>query len=286
MFSATLSRALASGLAAVFLFFAAPGASRAEVFQRTIGVPTDRPLTVILDIRVGRLEVLPGRVPDSVHIEVRHFDPERPPTVRYSRDASRLRVRYRPAIWSAKRSRGPTPEVTIELPTSVELVLRMKLGAGEVFVDLGGLAVQEAELSIWAGEVEIVFGEPNQTIMSYFGLNAFVGETTVRRLGNARFEEANINGGIGELDLDFRGALLDGAQAEIDLDIGETRIIIPQEVGVRLSAPKSLFFSKLDLPFDFRRDGPFYYSPNYEAAEKVLRLRVKAGIGEAGVVLR
>jgi predicted membrane protein len=106
----------------------------------------------------------------------------------------------------------------------------------------------------------------------------------VRRLGNARFEEASINGGIGELKVDFGGELLHEARAEIDLDIGETEIEVPGDVGVRLSTSRLWFLSQAELPHDYHRDGYFYYSANYDTAAKELLLRLKPGIGEARMV--
>ena len=146
---------LGGAVLAAFLV-AAPAFAHSDVYQRTIGVRTERPLTLTLDVRAGRLTVLPGRTPDSVRIDVRRFDDERPPSVRYSKESSRLRIRFRSGSWSRSGSSSNTPDVTIELPTGVEMVVRMKLGAGELFVELGGLAVREAELSIWAGEAEVV----------------------------------------------------------------------------------------------------------------------------------
>jgi predicted membrane protein len=147
-------------------------------------------------------------------------------------------------------------------------------------MQLGGLRVADFAMSVTAGEVNLDFDEPNRLEMETLELRTRIGESKFRHLGNARFRDADINGGIGEMIIDFSGAMLASAVARVDLDIGETVIILPQEAGAKLSVSKFLFLSQIDIPFDFRKDGRYYYTDNYGKAGQDFQLRINSGIGE------
>jgi len=120
--------------------------------------------------------------------------------------------------------------------------------------------------------------------MSVLKINTKVGETEIIRLGNARFKEAEINGGIGEMRVDFRGKILNEALADVDLDIGEATIYLPDDdVGVKLSVSKFLFLSDVEISRNFRKSGRHYYSRNYDDAKNALTLRVSPGLGELNI---
>ncbi len=85
----------------------------------------------------------------------------------------------------------------------VEIDLEARIKAGAIEIDLGGLSLVGLDLITWAGEVQVEFSEPNWTEMDFLKINTKVGETEIVRLGNARFKEAEINGGIGKMRVDF-----------------------------------------------------------------------------------
>jgi predicted membrane protein len=146
-------------------------------------------------------------------------------------------------------------------------------------MDFSGLSVQELDVTTWAGEVDIDFASPNKIEMSHLHINTKIGETNIHHLGNARFTEAEIDGGIGEMRLDFAGAMLDGARANIDLDIGETRLYLPDDLGVRLSLSKFAFLTDVRLPASYEKSGRYYYSRHYQRSARSLQLHVSQGIG-------
>ena len=150
-------------------------------------------------------------------------------------------------------------------------------------MDIGGLSLRDFRLKIFAGEVVVDFAEPNKIVMNSLDINIKVGETQLRNLGNARFRNADIDNGIGALDIDFTGDLPESANAMIDLDIGETDIFLPDNLGVKLSVRKFLFLSDVNVSGNFRKSGNHYYSDNYDSNRKGLDLEVKPGIGELKV---
>ncbi len=188
--------------------------------------------------------------------------------------------------WIKSESDQLTANVEVLLPAAATLDLSGRIKAGEIDMHLGDLSINQFETKIWAGEVRIDFQKPNRIPMRWFEVNTKVGSTKLRRLGNARFRFAEINSGIGELYIDFSGALRSDASARVDLDIGETRIYIPEDVGTKLYIQKFLFLSQTELPIGFEKMGKFYLSENYDMVGKKFDLKVNPGIGELTIRYR
>ena len=99
-------------------------------------------------------------------------------------------------------------------------------------------------------------------------------------LGNAHCADVNINSGIGELTVDFCGQFADETLADIDLDLGETTIILPEATPIKMRVSHATFFSSVDYPNQFRKEGRYFYSKEYQKEHNALDLRISSGIGE------
>ncbi len=151
---------------------------------------------------------------------------------------------------------------------------------------MGGLRLTNFEIRNFAGEVQIEFRQPNKIEMNSLNINVKIGETTIKRLGNARFSDANINGGIGELYIDLSGEGTKSMDVEIDLDIGSTTILLPRDFGVKLRSSTMGFLTDTKLDSEFEKRGRYYYSSNYDSAAKTMYANIHSGIGELRVDLR
>ncbi|MBN1292448.1 MAG: DUF4097 family beta strand repeat protein, partial [Candidatus Latescibacteria bacterium] len=171
-------------------------------------------------------------------------------------------------------------KVTIELPGDPDTDIHAKVKAGEIKFTLGDLRVRNFNLRSWAGATTVDFDTPNKIDLDKFIVHCSIGETVLKNLGNAHFRRANINSGIGQLDIDFNGDTCDGAFAKIDLDIGETRIQVPESMGTEISVSRFLFFSNANCPCGFTKRGGTYYTDNFDDFGKKLELHVSCGIGE------
>ncbi|MBN2092934.1 hypothetical protein JW964_25150 [candidate division KSB1 bacterium] len=171
-------------------------------------------------------------------------------------------------------------KVEVLLPEAPQIDLQANIKAGEIDFELGDLRLKSVELRNWAGDVSVDFDKPNLVRMTSFEVNVKVGELKIANLGNANFEVADINSGIGEMRLDFSGAKLKDATADVDLDIGETTIIIPENSGTKMKVSKFLFLSEVNYPNWFEKRGSYYYSENFDKLGEHLNLRISTGIGE------
>ncbi len=148
-------------------------------------------------------------------------------------------------------------------------------------MEMGGLRLREFYLNNWAGEVEVRFDEPNPILMDFLDIDAKVGEIRLVKLGNARFKKANINGGIGEIDIDFGGDLLSESRAKVDLDIGEAVVSLPRDIGIKMRIGGGLsFLSSKDIDQSFYRRGNYYYSDDYQEKKNRFFLYITPGLGQ------
>ena len=88
------------------------------------------------------------------------------------------------------------------------------------------------------------------------------------------------------MEIDFSGEGLKLSRVDIDLDIGETMIYLPRELGVRFDSSTLGFLTQSQLDFKFDKKGRFYLSDNYDSAAKKLDMSISSGIGELRVLYR
>ncbi len=251
-----------------------------ERFKQKYEIRSDKTLHVNIDIDAAEVRLIRSSRSKEASLSIYYSADEFKIYEDYDQKRARLDIEFDKKGWS-NDNKDLEAEFVLELPSDVEIDLEARIKAGEIENDLGGLSFVGLDLTTWAGEVQVEFSEPNKREMEYLKINTKVGETEIVRLGNARFKEAEINGGIGEMSVDFRGLISKEAVADVDLDIGETTLYLPdKDVGVKLSVSKFLFLSDVEVPHDFRKSGRHYYSRNYDEAKNALRLRVSPGLGE------
>ena len=251
-----------------------------EKLDKTFKVNTERDFRLRLEVDAGQVRVLPGASEDQLTVHLFYTKKQFRHDFRFNEQENRLEIRFDKDGWFDHDHHGLDAELEIELPRDAKLRADCNIKAGEIDMQLGGLRIVDFAMRVMAGEANLDFNQPNRVEMESLVLNTKIGESKFRHLGNARFRSADINGGIGEMTIDFNGAMLADAVAEVDLDIGETVVALPQEAGTKLSVSKFLFLSQIDLPFAVRKDGRYYYTDDYGTGGKDFQLRISSGIGE------
>lgn len=265
-------------------------------FEKTYRIQGNQ-LEINLDIDGAKLVVEPNDQPDQCYVYIRHRGEKADHSVEYNLNRNQLDISMDYDFdWDhdgdeddADQDRNEHHEhkgdafITLKLPTEPRLDLNSRIKAGEINFNLGGIHLENFELTNWAGEVSIDFPKPNLGRLKLLDVNVKVGELNIQNLGNANCEEALIDGGIGSMNIDFRGQSIKGLQAEIDLDLGETTLTVPADVGTKMRVSKFLFLSEVNYPQWFDRRGKYYYSENYREGGKNLNLDISTGIGELKV---
>lgn len=232
-----------------------------------------------LSLDGGKIQVLPSGEAHDCRVSMNYPQEKCSVSVRYNEKRGQLDVVVDFKKWDMEGD--DAPNLILEVPYAPEISLEAYIKAGETLFDLGDLTLSDFRLRHWAGETKVTFNEPNRMIMKSFDVNVKIGELTMENLGNARYEEGEINGGIGELHLDFHGESTDKCVTRIDLDLGETAITLPEETGVKMRVSKLL--SETSLPDGLVQRGDWYYSENYDDAEQKLYLLISTGIGELNI---
>ena len=240
-------------------------------------------LSIEVEIDGGELIVLQSNDKQKCSIFMSYPQEKCTVDVRYNENRGQLDISIENDEWNFDGDEKKAPQVVLELPYGPEIALSAYIKAGETKFELGDLKLTDFELRNWAGQTTVNFAEPNRTIMQTFDVNVKVGEVELLNLGNALFEDANINSGIGELRVDFRGKGLKQTNARIDLDIGETTVILPPDVATKLKVSKFLFLSEVRYPNWFEKRGSYYISENYDDTDKRLSLNISSGIGELSI---
>ena len=73
----------------------------------------------------------------------------------------------------------------------------------------------------------------------------------------------------------------DNTDINLDGGIGEIQVVIPEDVGVRIRAGVGI--GNVLVPSDYTRDGDFYISPGYAAAENQIEMVIDLAIGSVQV---
>lgn len=170
------------------------------------------------------------------------------------------------------------------LSRSVPIDLELQVGAAEADLRLGGIPLTSVRLETGASETRLSFDRSNPERMERLAIRAGVASLRATGLGNARFREMTVQGGAGDIRLDFTGEWRRDARASVDVGLGSLRLVFPEELGVRIRT--SSFLSSFDAPAGFRRTDSGYESGNWSSAEHRVRLDVSAALGSVRVAVR
>jgi len=163
----------------------------------------------------------------------------------------------------------------------VPLEINVRIGAGEGSFDLTGLHLEEFDVDMGAGTLEIRFEEPNPSEMRRLTIDAGAGELRVSGIGHAGPERVRVQGGAGDLRLDFTGDWRRSSDVSITAGVGQITLVLPAGVGVRVEKRGGL--TTVEAP-DFRRLGDAFVNEAYGVAEIELRIEVTAGLGSIELI--
>lgn len=268
-------------LMAIFLLVSsgAAVAGDEERLVKEFGFKAGKTAEVILEVDAGEVRIEKGEGPDVLSLRMEYEKDEFEYDIDYDESRNRISISLDKKGWFS--SVDTHALIELSLPFEVELILNTRVKAGEVDMELGDLSIREFTMNNLAGEVEVSFDRPNRSRMDYLKVHTRVGETELLKLGNSRFREAEINSEIGELYLDFRGEPLRGARAEVDLEIGETTVELPDNSGIKIDISGGAgFLRENNIDRAFYRKGGCYFNDRFENEDEGFVIRLSHGIGE------
>ncbi len=166
------------------------------------------------------------------------------------------------------------------LSQAVPTDLRIRVGAALSEVDLGGVPLTRLVYQTGASETDLRFGTPNSLRMEHLEFAVGAAEFSATELGNARFDEMEFTGGVGDITLDFTGDWSKDASAAIKMGLGSLTLVFPEDLGVRIT--KKGFLASLDAPGFTKVDGS-WQSPGWDSATHHLEIQLVSALGSIEV---
>jgi hypothetical protein len=179
-----------------------------------------------------------------------------------------------------KRAGDSEGSLALELHPGIPTNLRIRAGATDNQLDLGGLSLTSLDVTTGASRTRLSFDEANLTRMDQLTIKAGAAEFQAEKLGNARFDELLFEGGVGEVTLDFTGEWDSNATASIHMKLGSLKLRLPGDLGVRIN--RKSFFLSFEAE-GFTKIDDAYETANWDTAAARIEIDLDAAVGSVSV---
>lgn len=166
-------------------------------------------------------------------------------------------------------------EWELEFTPQVPLAMEINIGAGRGDLDLTGLQLTELEVKSGAGDFDLRFNEANQAVLETFALETGASRVEVRGIGNASPRRMTVQGGVGDISLDFTGEWVRSAEIDITAGVGSITLRLPDNVGVKVETEG---LSNVNVSGFHSRDNG-YVNDAFGKTEVELLVHITAGVG-------
>jgi len=200
------------------------------------------------------------------------------PAINYQDGQLNIGMKNGNVAFGGKHHRGN--QLDVQLGTGVPLNLNVEYGAGSGDIELGGLTVSSARIATGASKTQLSISSPTVGDCQSLELQAGAAKVQVRGLGNLSPHSLRVEGGVGDLDLDFSGAWRGDTDAAVNMGMGSLRLNVPRGVGLRVH--KSTVLAKLEGS-GLNRQGDNYVSQGYEKTSRHLNVEINAAFGSIHV---
>jgi hypothetical protein len=241
-------------------------------------------LEVDIEFASGTLRIQPGARESLFRVDAKYDEDRFESSTSFDPRTARLSITVQPDELDGDLDLDDDSPQYLDLALSpaVPVSLDLKFGAAKSAIELGGLAVDRVAVKTGASETAIGFERPNRIACEELSVAVGAAEFTVYGIGNSRCRHVKLAGGAGDVTLDFTGAWPVGfqAEAEIIMGFGGLTLRIPENVGVELT------MNRLFASFEhdgFEKRGSHWVSANFDDAQAVLRLQVRAILGDVSV---
>lgn len=172
-------------------------------------------------------------------------------------------------------------EWDLEFSPEIPLEMDITLGAGEGSLDFTGLQLATLDMDMGAGDFTLRFDEPNEIEMDQLTLDTGASKLEVRHIGNAGPKQVTLQGGVGDIALDFTGAWDRSAEVRITTGVGSLTLRLPDDVGVRVETEGGLSHVEAS---GLKREGNLYVNDAFGETEPELRVYITTGVGSVRLI--
>jgi len=172
-------------------------------------------------------------------------------------------------------------EWELEFSPEVPLEMDLKIGAGDGELDFTGLQLTQLDVDMGAGDFQVRFDEPNGARMSQLTLDTGASKLDVVGIGYAGPEQMNVQGGVGDIVLDFTGAWPRSSDVKVTSGVGSLTLRLPDDVGVRVKTEGGLTNVETS---GLRRTGDAYVNDAFGETELELQIQITTGVGNIRLI--
>ena len=240
-------------------------------------VDGERNLRVHVEYGAGRLKIEPAAAGTLYRASMRYDAQSFTPRVRYADG----RVRFGMEGTNG-RSGGNLKEQQLDLRLTPDVPVQLELafGAADANIELGGIRLQSAEIQTGASRTLLRVSSPNPAECERLEIEVGAARFEAQGLGNLNAQRFSLQGGVGEVILDFTGDWQQDLDAKIEMGLGSLTLRLPTGLGVRIV--KGGLLASFDSQRLTKR-GDVYYSENWDNATHKLSLEVDAALGSIRV---
>lgn len=242
------------------------------------GMASEQQMRVDVEYGAGRLSVAAGTTEQLYQARLRYDASAFEPVTSYS--DGQLQIGMKDAELRGRKLEAGS--LDLQLNPNVALDLDLAFGAAEAKIELGGLRVRSLEISTGASKTDLAFSQLNPIAAERVVLQVGAAQFIATGLGNANTGRLSVEGGVGDIDLDFTGALPSDMNISVEMGLGHLTLRLPREVGVRIQ--KDGILSSIKGAALVQR-GNVYYSPDYDSAERRLHFDIDAAFNAISVIL-
>lgn len=175
-----------------------------------------------------------------------------------------------------------TPEMDLKIGKGRPFRLKLKNGAGECNLDLGGLPITDFVIKQGAGQTKLTFSAKNPEVMDSLEFKLGAGNLVASHLLNANFKRLLIEGGAGSYSLGFEGELGHDATVEIKSAVSSTDVYIPKGIAVKVLADRAL--GGVEMPKDFTKKNIFFQNQeSLDGKQPTLTIHASVAVGSISI---
>ncbi len=277
-------RSLMSGvlaLGAAVALMGAPASLRAQDWRTVSSVRargSESALAVKVQYGAGKLGIQPTGGGELYRVDIRYDSELFDPVTDYK--AGNLEVGVEGTGHGVRLKNHRGGEMKLGLSPDIPLDLNLDFGAVEANLDLGGLRVQAVDIETGASDTELVFSRPNPIDCTTLSISVGAAAFSAVGLANSRCQNLDVEGGVGDVKLDFTGDWDRDMAADVTLALGSMTLVVPEDIGVQVE--KDTFLTGFDSN-GFTKLNGMYRSQNWEVARRHLVVKLEGAFGSVDV---
>ncbi len=136
------------------------------------------------------------------------------------------------------------------------MTLSIEAGAYNGSYELGGLSLENLNVTDGASKVDLSFSNPNQVEMSTLNYSTGASQVSITGLANANVNTVSFNGGAGDYTLDFSGQLQRDMTVSVESGVSSVTIKVPKGVQALVTTESALI--SVSTSADWSQNGNNY----------------------------